>query len=193
MKPEILDKFNSWHKEAKNHKHKLVEPDAVNIATVGSDNRPSNRMVLLKHCDEAGFVFYTNLGSRKASELQDNPYISMCFYWDNIGKQVRVEGKVELVSDEMADEYFASRALKSRIGAWASKQSQKLSSKNELLERIAKYGAKSTLGIKRPPFWSGYRVIPDRIEFWHKGDFRIHERKIYEKDNGIWNEFMLYP
>ncbi|PIR38153.1 MAG: pyridoxamine 5'-phosphate oxidase [Alphaproteobacteria bacterium CG11_big_fil_rev_8_21_14_0_20_39_49] len=192
-KENPFEHFDKWFKEAKNHKD-VVEPEAMNIATATKEGIPTNRMVLLKDYDEKGFVFYTNLESRKGEQLKENPKASLCFYWEAMGRQVRIEGDVVPVSNEEADAYFNSRALKSRIGAWASMQSRPLGSRSELIKKVAEYGAKTVKGkVERPPFWSGFRVIPNRMEFWQKGEYRIHDRTCYILKNGQWESGLLYP
>ena len=190
----IIDRFSEWFLEAENNKV-IAEANAVNLATVSEDGRPSNRMVLLKDYDEHGFVFYTNLTSRKGRQLAANANAAMCFYWENMGKQVRIEGAVISVSDDEADAYFASRPLKSRIGAWASKQSQPLDSQSSFLKDVAVQTARfATSDVPRPEFWSGFRLVPNRVEFWQKGEYRLHERLTYSLDNaGEWQEQLLYP
>ena len=191
----IIESFADWFVQAQNNKV-IVEANAVNLATVSGDGKPSNRMVLLKDYDKNGFVFYTNLGSRKAQQLADNPRASMCFYWEALGKQVRIEGHVVSVTDAEADAYFASRPLKSKVGAWASKQSQQLDSQASLLKDLAVQTARFVTGdVERPEFWSGFRLIPNRIEFWQKGDYRLHERNchILDEKTGQWVNQLLYP
>ncbi len=185
--------FASWYKEAEDCKQ-ITQPDAVNLATATKEAIPSSRMVLLKGYNKDGFVFFTNYGSRKAAELQDNPHAALCFFWQQIGKQIRITGKVEKVSPEESDEYFASRPKQSQIGAWASKQSQPLGGKKELLAEVAKIGIKYNIGtVPRPQFWGGYRLIPDAIEFWQLGDFRIHDRMVFQRSGQSWNVQRLYP
>jgi pyridoxamine 5'-phosphate oxidase len=176
-------------------KANIPEPNAMALATVAADRRPSLRMVLLKGFDEQGFVFYTNLESRKARELRETPYAALCFFWQQIGRQVRIEGRVEQVSDAEADEYFASRARGSQIGAWASAQSTQLTSRDELLQRVQQVEERfAESEVVRPPFWSGFRLIPDRIEFWTVGEFRLHDRLVYEREgNDEWQTSRLYP
>ncbi|MFL5539982.1 MAG: pyridoxamine 5'-phosphate oxidase [Longimicrobiaceae bacterium] len=175
----------------------LREPTAMALATAGAEGRPSARMVLLKGFDERGFVFYTNLESRKAGELDANPFAALCFHWQPLEVQARIEGRVEQVSDEEADAYYASRARDSRIGAWASRQSMQLDAYETLVARVAEYEAKyAGVEVPRPPFWSGYRVVPDRIEFWFGRPSRLHERELYlraEGDPPRWTRELLYP
>jgi pyridoxamine 5'-phosphate oxidase len=173
----------------------IPEPNAMALATATPDGRPSLRMVLLKGFDESGFVFYTNLESRKARELRTNPYAALCFHWKPIGKQVRIEGRTELVSDREADEYFASRQRGSQLGAWSSSQSSPLSSREELLRRVYDTEQRfAGIDVPRPPFWSGFRLIADRIEFWTSGDSRLHDRLLFEHAAGdSWKTTKLYP
>lgn len=187
-----IELFAKWYKKAK-EKETLV-PDAVCLATASKSGRPSSRMVLLKHFDDNGFVFYTNLKSQKSTDLIENPQASLCFHWKNSKQQIRVEGEVTPVSKEEADEYFATRAKKSQLGAWASKQSQIMSNKLELEKSIAKWALEFGISdIPRPDFWSGYRVHPDRIEFWEDRSFRLHDRFQFVKKNGEWDKEYLFP
>jgi pyridoxamine 5'-phosphate oxidase len=168
--------------------------NAAALATCGNDRQPTVRMVLLKEADERGFVFYTNLESRKARQLSDNPSASLCFWWPQLKRQVRVEGRVELIDKLEADEYFASRPRGSQLGAWASPQSSAITSREELLAA----GAELTLKYKdqavpRPPFWSGYRLVPERIEFWKEQPDRLHEREAYTLHNDGWQATLLAP
>ncbi len=173
----------------------MVEPNAMALATADSAGHPSVRMVLLKGFDEDGFVFYTNLESRKGRELQAKPHAALCFYWQAIGRQIRVEGPVTPVTDAEADEYFASRARGSQIGAWASRQSTELSGREELLEKVRQTETRfQGADVPRPPFWSGFRLRPTRIEFWTAGEFRLHDRLIFDRqENGEWGVTRFYP
>jgi pyridoxamine 5'-phosphate oxidase len=170
------------------------EPDAMVLSTVDERGRPSGRYVLLKEVDQRGFVFYTNLESRKARDLAANPYAALCFYWPLIDKQVRVEGTVERVSDAEADGYFASRPRESQIGAWASTQSAPLDSRESLEQRIQGVRERFEGGVvPRPPFWSGYRVVPASIEFWTRYPARLHDRTLFTLTDGRWVRTLLYP
>jgi len=188
-----IHQFKNWLEEAKKDPT-LTEPTAMSVATATKDGTPSVRILLLKEVDERGFVFYTNFESRKSLELAENPKASLCFYWMPLELQVRVEGRVERVSDEQADAYFATRARDSQIGAWSSKQSRVLSAKVDLLQAISDNMAKfEGKPVPRPPHWSGWRVIPSTIEFWKQGDFRLHEREIFTKTADGWAVENLYP
>jgi pyridoxamine 5'-phosphate oxidase len=175
------------------------EPDrtAMTLATAGLDARPSARVVLLKGCDARGFVFYTHLDGRKGRELQANPHAALVFHWPRVrrGVQVRVEGAVARVDDDEADAYFASRPRASQLGAWASRQSETLDSREDFDARLAAVADEySGIEVPRPPRWSGLRVAPSRIEFWYAAEFRLHERQLYEHDGaGEWRRRMLYP
>ena len=186
--------FKVWMDEAK--KTEPNDPNAVALATSNKQNLPSVRMVLLKDFNENGFVFYTNLNSQKGSELKENPNASMCFHWKSLLRQVRISGSVSLVSDKVADQYYNTRGYESRIGAWASKQSKVLSSRDELINSIEDYKEKfdDQNNVPRPSHWSGWNLSPLTIEFWLDGESRIHERLKYSKDNnGIWTQSLLSP
>ncbi|MCI0431288.1 MAG: pyridoxamine 5'-phosphate oxidase [Rhodospirillales bacterium] len=173
--------FTAWMAEAEASEPN--DPNAMALATAGADGMPSLRMVLLKGLDSEGFVFYTNLESRKGEQLKANPKAALCLHWKSLERSVRVEGTVTPVSDSDADAYFASRPRSSRIGAWASRQSRPLTGRFELERRIAEYAAKFGLGeVPRPPFWSGYRLAPLRIEFWKNGAFRLHDRLLFRRE-----------
>ena len=170
------------------------EPTAMALATSDAQGNPAVRMVLLKHVDPRGFVFYTNLTSPKAENLLANPKAELCFYWNRIGRQVRVRGRTEPVADAEADAYFATRPRLSQLGAWASKQSRPMQGYFDLEQACAAYAIRFHVGaVPRPAFWSGFRVVPDRIEFWRQKPFRRHERIICELEAGEWREQWLYP
>lgn len=172
----------------------LPEPTAMALGTVGEDGQPAVRIVLLKAVDGRGFVFYTNLEGRKGRELRARPRAALCFHWQALEEQVRVEGSVELVSGEEADSYFASRARGSQLGAWASLQSQAIAHEGDLERRLAEVEARFAGGpVPRPPHWSGFRVVPSRIEFWHNQPSRLHVRHRYDRDGGGWRATTLYP
>ncbi|WP_085909440.1 pyridoxamine 5'-phosphate oxidase [Kiloniella majae] len=190
------DVFDAWLKEAE--EKELNDPTAMSLSTVDETGMPSSRMVLLKDWDRQGFVFYTNYQSRKGEQLIAHPKAALMFHWKSVRRSVRIEGLVEQVTSEEADEYFASRPKQSQIGAWASDQSRPLEGRFELEKRVAKYAAKYGLGkVPRPPHWSGFRVCPTRIEFWQDGPFRLHDRLVYStedvKQNGQWNTERLFP
>ena len=189
-----LDLFAEWFNEAK--KTEINDPNALALATVGKNGIPSVRMVLLKDFNEKGFVFYTNLNSRKSTEIKSNPNASMCFHWKSLLRQVRIAGKLSKVSDVDADNYYNSRSYGSRIGAWASNQSSILKSRNELLKSIEEFKKKYTkeINIPRPNHWSGWNLNPIEIEFWLDGKDRIHERLLYRRvDNNKWEKSLLSP
>ena len=187
-----IELFRTWLQEAVDSGMK--EPTAMMVATVDAEGAPDARMLLLKGCDERGFVFYTNLESAKADALRHDPRVALCFYWNAIEKQVRVRGRATQVSDQEADEYFATRARLSQISAWASKQSRPMEGIFELETAVAKTALRFGVGsIPRPPFWSGFRVAPDRIEFWHGKPHRRHHRIVYTRTADGWQTQFLYP
>lgn len=185
-------RFREWFAEAE-----ASEPDAnaMTVATATPDGRPSARAILLKGVDSRGFVFYTNEHSRKSAELAANPHIALLFHWKSLARQIRIEGVVEPVTDAEADAYFASRPRISRLGAWASDQSHPLEDRLTLERRLAEYEAKYPgENIPRPPYWSGYRVIPEQFEFWQNMPFRLHDRTVYTRNaDGGWTVGKLYP
>jgi pyridoxamine 5'-phosphate oxidase len=187
-----LELFGVWFDEAKTGEPN--DPDAMALASAGEDGMPSVRMVLLKGADRRGFVFYTNFESRKGRQLLARPKAAALFHWKSLRRQVRVEGEVDPVGDEEADAYFATRPKDSQIGAWASDQSRPLAGRFELEKRIAAFAAKYALGeVPRPPHWSGFRIVPQRIEFWREGSFRLHDRLVYHRESGGWRTERLYP
>ncbi len=164
------------------------------LATASPEGRPSARCVLLKHVDARGFVVYTNHGSRKAQEMNANPWASLCFYWPTRDEQVRVEGRVEVVESQEADAYFATRPRQSQLGAWASLQSQELANESELHQRLQHVSERyEGTEVPRPDFWGGYRLLPHRIEFWQAGDFRLHTRSVFTRSDRGWELIHLYP
>jgi pyridoxamine 5'-phosphate oxidase len=193
---EALSTFAELFEEAKAGSE--LEPNAMTVATATADGRPSARTVLLKSFDPRGFVFYTHLHSRKGRELEANPRAALLFLWRSLhaaGIQVRIEGLVELVGDDEADAYFASRPRLSQVGAWASAQSETLGSRDDFEDRIAQVEEEfEGREIPRPEGWSGFRVVPEVIEFWYGAEFRLHERHVFERDRaGDWSTRMLYP
>ena len=189
---EAIERFGELFRRAAdgpNH-----EPAAGTLATSGADGHPSARVILLRQFDERGFVFFTNSRSRKGQDLEANPQAALCFYWDFLGEQIRVEGKSEQVADEESDDYWFHRPRESRIGAWASRQSERLDNRNTLDAEIELITAKYlNQEVPRPPHWYGYRVVPNRIEFWQEGAHRVHTRTVYEHTPGGWEKFSLYP
>jgi pyridoxamine 5'-phosphate oxidase len=184
--------FGSWLAEAE--ASEPADPNAMALATVDEDGMPDVRTVLLKGFDEAGFVFYTNLDSRKGRQLRANPKAALLFYWKSLKRQVRLRGVVEPVSSAEADAYFASRPRLSRIGAWASRQSELLESRLALEKAVAAATARFAAGaVPRPPHWSGFRLTPVAIEFWREGAFRLHDRVLFRRDGEAWSRQRLYP
>jgi len=191
---EPLRLFAAWFDEAK--RSEPVNPEAMTLATVDPEGLPNARMVLLKGFDERGFVFYTNVDSTKGHELAAAPRAALTFYWKSLQRQVRLRGSVETVSNQEADVYFASRSRMAQIGAWASKQSAALESRLAFEKAIARFTAKFAIGtVPRPPYWSGYRVVPQEIEFWQERQFRLHDRIAFTRanKNAPWTKTRLYP
>ena len=191
---EPLRLFEAWMEEAR--RNEPNDPNAMALATVDENGLPDVRMVLLKAADEAGFVFYTNTQSAKGCQLEASPRAALVFHWKSLARQVRVRGPVERVSEEEADAYYASRPRGSRIGAWASQQSRPLESRFALEKAVAMFTARYALGeIPRPPHWTGFRVRPVQIEFWHDRPFRLHDRVVFRREtpDGEWTKARLYP
>ena len=190
---EPLALFAEWFREAEAAEPN--DPNAMSLATVDSSGMPNVRMVLLKGYDHRGFAFYTNLESAKGVELLGRPKAAVCFHWKSLRRQVRIRGPVEAVSEADADLYFASRPRDSRIGAWASRQSRPLESRFALEKAVAAFAAKHIVGeVPRPPFWSGFRIVPRSIEFWRDRPFRLHDRLLFtRREAGGWDRVRLYP
>lgn len=186
-----LQQFDQWLHEAINAA--VPEPNAMTLATVGPDTRPSSRVVLIKGYDERGLTWYTNYQSRKGRELAGNPFAALQFHWVELERVVRIEGRVEKLSDAESDAYYATRPLDSRIGAWASPQSEVIASRTVLVAQAAKYAARHALHPPRPAHWGGYRLAPDRWEFWQGRRSRLHDRLRYRLDGGQWVRERLAP
>jgi len=189
---EPISLFESWFAAAR--KSGLFLPEAMTLSTATSEGKPSSRMVLLKSVSPAGFTFFTNYDSRKASDLDSNPHAALLFHWPILQRQIRIEGHIERVSREESREYFHSRPRGSQIGAWASKQSSRLDDRNELQNRASEFKEKfSGEKIPLPDHWGGYRVIPERMEFWQGRPFRLHDRLVFEREDSEWTTHRLYP
>lgn len=186
-----LAQFGQWFNEAR--RGEVPEPNAMTLATVGSDLRPSTRVVLIKDFDARGIVWYTNYDSRKGQELAGNPFAALQFHWVELERVVRIEGQVQKVDDAESDAYYASRPLDSRIGAWASPQSQVITGRAWLAAEAARYGARFLLKPPRPPHWGGFRLVPDRWEFWQGRKSRLHDRLRYQLENDAWVRERLAP
>ena len=188
-----IELFKKWFSKAE--ESEINDPNAVAIATSNKHNQPNVRMVLLKGLSDKGFVFYTNFNSKKGNELKENQKASMCFHWKSLRRQVRAIGKVEEVSAKEADDYFNSRPYKNRIGAWASSQSAILDQRETFNNKIKQFEKKfpDQKNVPRPPHWSGWRLLPEEIEFWLDGEGRIHERLNYKKNKEKWEKELLYP
>ncbi|WP_233115929.1 pyridoxamine 5'-phosphate oxidase [Aggregatibacter actinomycetemcomitans] len=186
-----ITQFEHWLDDAINAQ--VNEPTAMNLATVNENGRPSSRMVLLKEVNVQGFVFFTNYHSRKGRAIEQQPYVALTFFWPELERSVRIEGKAEKISAEQSDAYFASRPYTSRIGAWASEQSAVISGYKSLLAKAALIAAQHPLNVPRPESWGGYLVTPDRIEFWQGRPSRLHDRICYLLENGEWKNVRLSP
>jgi pyridoxamine 5'-phosphate oxidase len=192
-----IELFKLWFNDA--NKSGILLPEAMSVSTCGNNGQPSSRMVLLKEFDQQGFVFYTNYGSKKSQQLQENSKVALLFHWNVLQRQIRIEGEVEKISAEQSAQYFHSRDRGSQIGAWASKQSQKLNNDNELKARVARFNKEHPQGeVPYPEFWGGWRVKPSYIEFWQGRANRLHDRICFEKNNNIraenqWQQFKLNP
>ncbi len=188
-----FDLFRQWLEKAR--ESEINDPEAVALATADAAGMPAVRMVLMKELDAQGFCFYTNMESNKGRDLAANPQAALCFHWKSLGRQVRVQGQVQQLPSARADAYFATRHPQSRLGAWASQQSRPLKSRADLEARL--HAAEKEYGdadIPRPPYWGGYRVVPDRIEFWQAGEFRLHDRFVFTPDaDGVWTAQRLNP
>lgn len=196
LKKPTVDKnpvkqFAKWYKTVL--KSGLKEPTAMTLATASKGGVPSARTVLLKGYDEKGFLFFTNYGSRKGRELSENPFAELLFYWMDLRKQVRISGRVEKVSKEESEKYFKTRPLNSQIGAWVSRQSEIIPDRKFLEEKYKEYSEKYKEDVPLPPFWGGFRLIPERFEFWQGRENRLHDRICYLKKNGEWEIMRLAP
>ena len=187
-----LSLFEEWFEDAK--KSEINDPNAMNLATISDDGKPNSRIVLLKSYNENGFVFYTNSKSKKGKSIESNLNVALNFHWKSLQKQIRIEGSVSLIGKAEADEYYNSRSIGSRIGAWASMQSEELDDRLSLLNRVKEYEKKfKNTNISRPPHWNGYLVNPNLIEFWQDMPFRLHDRVEYRKQKDKWVSRKLYP
>ena len=190
--PDPIAFFQEWFADARDREKS--DPTAMSLATADRQGRPAVRMVLLKHADERGFVFYTNLESPKAADLRYNPRAALCFHWPVLERQVRIDGRVGPVSDAEADAYFATRPRLSQLGAWASRQTQPIAGRFVLEQAVAATALRFPLGaVPRPPYWSGYRVTPEVIEFWHQRPFRHHDRQRFTREGEGWRHEWLFP
>jgi pyridoxamine 5'-phosphate oxidase len=183
--------FELWFKDAVDVK--MLDPNAMILSTATKNGKPSSRGVLLKGYNDNGFVFFSNYESRKAKEMAENPQASLIFYWDKLDRQIRIEGKIEKISEKDSDAYYQTRSYTSRLGAWASKQSEVLKSRFTLIRKVAVYAAKYPVNPPLPPYWGGYRLIPDYFEFWQGRESRLHDRISYTLENNSWKIERLYP
>ena len=187
-----IDLFHEWFADAK--KSEPLMPEAMSLATSGNDGQVSSRMVLMKSATNSGFVFYTNMESQKATCINQNPKVALLFHWKSLSRQVRVNGRAELIDEAASDVYFATRPRAAQIGAWASKQSKPMHNEEALRKDIDFHTARFGIDqIPRPSFWGGYRVLPNQIEFWEEGNFRLHNRRLYTKTPTGWSIQLLYP
>ncbi len=193
LTPEILTQTRLWIEAATTTEPN--DPTAAYLSTIGTDGFPDGRVVLVRIIDENGFVFFTNHNSKKGQDLLSTPRAALCFHWKTLRKQIRVQGKIQIATNQESDDYYNGRARESRIGAWASDQSKPLSHRNELMARYHCYESefKNNETLPRPPHWGGFRLIPTRIEFWQDGDHRLHDRDVYIFENDRWNKIKLYP
>lgn len=191
VKLNPIDQFKIWFDQAQHAE--LPEPNAMTVASVDANGKPSARTVLIKEVTPAGFVFFTNYESRKGQALINNPHAALLFFWPELERQIRVEGSVEKLSDQESDDYFHSRPLDSRIGAWASPQSQVISGRTQLVKNAAEYALKFALNPPRPPHWGGFRVKPEALEFWQGRPSRLHDRIQYVLQNDQWKIQRLAP
>lgn len=187
-----FDQFRTWMSEAETSEPN--DPNAMIVATTTADGQPSLRTILLKGIDERGFIFYTNKESRKGTELGLNPKVALLFHWKSLRRQIRIEGSVEHVTDAEADAYYETRPRISRLGAWASQQSRPLESRRDLEQRLAEVEKRFPSEIPRPAYWSGYRVLPEKFEFWQDMPYRLHDRTVYDRSpTGSWIQTKLFP
>ena len=186
-----FEQFKLWFQDAMDAS--LVEPNAMVVSTVSPENKPSSRVLLIKKVDDRGFVFFTNYESRKGNEIANNQNGSILFYWDKLERQVRIEGRIEKVTKEESDEYFQTRPYESRLGAWASMQSRHLTSRFKLLKEVAVIMSKYPVHVPLPPYWGGYRLVPEYFEFWQGRESRLHDRIVYDRENNNWAKKRLYP
>lgn len=190
--PDAVSQFEVWLNEAISAQ--VPEPTAMHVATVDANGRPSGRVLLLKGVEDGQFQFYTNYLSRKGRQIADNPFVSLTFFWPELERQVRIEGRAQRLPESISDAYFASRPYTSRLGAWASEQSSEIPSKAELIKRAALFGMRYPIKVPRPPHWGGYAVIADRLEFWQGRPSRLHDRVLYTlQTDGTWQRARLAP